>query len=136
MGSPSVCHHCRISVNRPGRALRAGRGRMVGSTHAQTASGRACAIIGHAQSATRGCLSPTRGALVRDVEIKTSLQDVDIKTSHQITGRRKKSKLCTPSAARETSLSIREKTSSSSDDADEVSGREEGMVVRFIGMIL
>ena len=57
---------------------------MVGSTHAPGAR-----VNGHAQSATRGCLSPTRGALVRDVEIKTSQQelpDVGIKTSHQITG--------------------------------------------------
>ena len=78
----------------------------------------------------------TRGTLVRDVEIKTSHQEFDIKTSHQIQVTEKKFKLCTPSATRETSLSIRGKTCSSSDDADEVSGREEGMVVCFIGMML
>ena len=49
---------------------------------------------------------------------------------------KKKSKLCAPSAARETPLSVRGKTSSSSDDADEVSGREEGTVVCFIAMML
>ena len=59
VASRVVSHQGRVSVHRPGRALRAGRGRMVGSAcaYAQIASARACTNIGHAQCATRAAQS-------------------------------------------------------------------------------